>query len=203
MRPVLATQAVTFPDCGELFLPDRAEEFAPDKVLPGLPIGHQPFGSGQYCNSHTVHDPWDFIVADVHAASGFADPLDAGDTALSSVVVFQMNAEDSLLVIPDQLEVLDVAFFFEYSSDTGFHPGSRDVDLVKTGLLPVPYTIEKISNRVRYGHKTRSFIYPNGYQLALITPGSSPFRAMFRKQIRQIPNFLMNALGRPQSGQRL
>jgi hypothetical protein len=41
------------------------------------------------------------------------------------------------------------------------------------------------------------------YQLDLITPGSLPSDAKLRKQMRQIPNFLKNARGRPQIGQRL
>ena len=41
------------------------------------------------------------------------------------------------------------------------------------------------------------------YQLDLITPGSFPSEASVRKQIRQIPNFLRKALGRPQIGHRL
>ena len=41
------------------------------------------------------------------------------------------------------------------------------------------------------------------YQLDLRTPGSSPRRAMLRKQIRQMPNWRMKARGRPQMGQRL
>jgi hypothetical protein len=41
---------------------------------------------------------------------------------------------------------------------------------------------------------------PSCYQLDLITPGSSPFRANDLKHIRQMPNFLINALGRPQIG---
>jgi hypothetical protein len=41
------------------------------------------------------------------------------------------------------------------------------------------------------------------YQLDLVTPVISPLDASLRKQILQIPNFLMNALGRPQSGHRL
>jgi len=38
------------------------------------------------------------------------------------------------------------------------------------------------------------------YQLDLVTPVISPLDASLRKQILQIPNFLINALGRPQSG---
>jgi hypothetical protein len=38
------------------------------------------------------------------------------------------------------------------------------------------------------------------YQLDLVTPVISPLDASLRKQILQTPNFLMNALGRPQRG---
>jgi hypothetical protein len=38
------------------------------------------------------------------------------------------------------------------------------------------------------------------YQLDLITPGISPRKAILRKHILQIPNFLKNALGLPQMG---
>jgi hypothetical protein len=38
------------------------------------------------------------------------------------------------------------------------------------------------------------------YQLDFITPGSFPSEASFRKQIRQIPNFLKKPLGLPQIG---
>jgi hypothetical protein len=41
------------------------------------------------------------------------------------------------------------------------------------------------------------------YQLDFTTPGSLPSEARFRKQMRQIPNFLKNPLGLPQMGQRL
>jgi hypothetical protein len=40
------------------------------------------------------------------------------------------------------------------------------------------------------------------YQLALRTPGISPWSANFRKQIRQMPNLRYTARGRPQSWQR-
>ena len=41
------------------------------------------------------------------------------------------------------------------------------------------------------------------YQLAFVTPGISPFRAISLKQIRQRPNFLKYPSGRPQLKQRL
>jgi hypothetical protein len=41
------------------------------------------------------------------------------------------------------------------------------------------------------------------HQLDLTTPGISPLEAIVLKHMRQIPNFLKKALGRPQMGQRL
>ena len=41
------------------------------------------------------------------------------------------------------------------------------------------------------------------YQLDFTTPGSLPWEAISRKQIRQIPNLRIYARGRPQIGQRL
>jgi hypothetical protein len=52
-------------------------------------------------------------------------------------------------------------------------------------------------------YNTKNLFLLNCYQLDLTTPGSLPSEARFRKQIRQIPNFLINALGLPQIGQRL
>jgi hypothetical protein len=41
------------------------------------------------------------------------------------------------------------------------------------------------------------------YQLDFTTPGSLPWEARLRKQMRQMPNFLMNARGLPHMGHRL
>jgi hypothetical protein len=41
------------------------------------------------------------------------------------------------------------------------------------------------------------------YQLAFVTPGISPCSAISRKHMRQMPNFLINALDLPQRLQRL
>jgi hypothetical protein len=40
------------------------------------------------------------------------------------------------------------------------------------------------------------------YQLAILTPGISPWSASLRKQIRQMPNFRYTARDRPHSRQR-
>src|SRR5579863_9514846 len=48
-----------------------------------------------------------------------------------------------------------------------------------------------------------SFSCSSSYQLALITPGTSPARASFRKQMRHSRNLRRNPRGRPQRKQRL
>src|ERR1700682_2548538 len=48
-----------------------------------------------------------------------------------------------------------------------------------------------------------SLVIVLSYQLALITPGISPFSASWRKQIRQIPNLRRKPRGRPHLQHRL
>src|SRR5579864_2163134 len=48
-----------------------------------------------------------------------------------------------------------------------------------------------------------SLVISSSYQLALITPGISPFSASCRKHRRQTPNLRRNARDRPQRQQRL
>jgi hypothetical protein len=142
------------------FLPDSAKQFAADDFFPSLPIGHQPLGSGQYSNSHTIHDPGNLVMPHINAASRFADSFGAGNTAFPIFIILQLDPYDSLLVIPDQLEILDVAFFLKQPRDTRLYPGSRDVHFIKTSFLPVPYAVDEISNGIRYCHKSCSFSIP-------------------------------------------
>ena len=81
-------------------------------------------------------------MADINAASWFTDAFHPSNAAFSTFVVLQVDAEDPLLGISDLLKILDIALFFQYSSDTCFHPGGWDVDLIEAGLLSVPYTSE-------------------------------------------------------------
>ena len=53
--------------------------------------------------------------------------------------------------------------------------------LMAAVLADVADTREKVRDRIGHGHV---------YQLAFFTPGISPREARFRKQIRQILNFL-------------
>jgi len=54
------------------------------------------------------------------------------------------------------------------------------------------------TQKIRY--KVLKTVLSITYQLDLVTPGNFPCEARFRKQIRQIPNFLKKALGLPQIG---
>jgi len=61
----------------------------------------------------------------------------------------------------------------------------------------IAHASEQVGYGILHGHDAFS------YQLDLITPGISPLSAISRKQMRQMPNLRMKALGRPQMGQRL
>jgi hypothetical protein len=63
------------------------------------------------------------------------------------------------------------------------------------GHIGISDTCQHISQWIRNRH----YLSPP-YQLDLTTPGRSPLRARVLKHIRQMPNFLKNALGRPQIG---
>jgi hypothetical protein len=68
--------------------------------------------------------------------------------------------------------------------------------------LSVGGNAESTSAGVAAGAKTPPPTYICFHQLALRTPGISPWSASLRKQIRQIPNLRYTARGRPQSRQR-
>jgi hypothetical protein len=63
------------------------------------------------------------------------------------------------------------------------------------GHIGISDTCQHIGQWIRNRHH----LSPH-YQLDLITPGKSPLRARVLKHIRQMPNLLKNALGRPQIG---
>src|SRR5450432_1604966 len=68
--------------------------------------------------------------------------------------------------------------------------------LVIVLLLPITPALSTADGR-------RASDVLNLYQLALVTPGISPFSASWRKHRRQMPNLRKKARGRPQRQQRL
>ena len=128
-------------------------------------------------------------MADIDAAAGPADSLCSDQSAFAAFPVLDVNPENSLLVIPDEFIVLDISLFLQNAAQVGLHTGSGNIHLVKPRLLRIANTVEEVAYRIRYHHFSDLLL--RSYQLALTTPGSSPLSAMFRKQIRQIPNLRM------------
>jgi hypothetical protein len=69
--------------------------------------------------------------------------------------------------------------------------------------LPVPFLWFLVNPAVSANPRNQPQKRFLNYQLALRTPGISPFKLICRKQMRQSPNFRMNARGRPHRLHRL
>ena len=133
-------------------------------------------------------DARDLALAAVDAAAGLAHALQVGDDPLPAWAVLQEDADRALPAVVDVPVVGDVALVLEDARDLRLQPGSRHVDLGQPRPHPVPDAGDHVRDGIRHVHRT----YLSGcYQLALITPGISPARASFRKQIRHISNLRM------------
>src|SRR6185369_5683106 len=96
----------------------------------------------------------------------------------------------------DEAEILDEALFLEDLRDPDLELGRGHVDLLVLGPARVADAGQQIGDRIAH-HRGRP------YQLALITPGTSPLRASSRKQIRHAWNLRRKPRGRPHSLHRL
>src|SRR5262249_24342221 len=99
--------------------------------------------------------------------------------------VLEIYAEHPLLLVFDQPIVLDEALVLQDLGQPHLELGGGDVHLLVLRAARVPDAREEIGDGIAHRHVEGS------YQLALITPGTSPLRASSRKQIRQSWNFLM------------
>jgi hypothetical protein len=133
--------------------------------------------------------------------------------------ISEVNSQQALLAIIDKFIVTNKPFPFKHSRYFGFYPGARDVDTIESRLSGIADPRQHIRYRIAHRHISLRFIVnndnsltllepakiydPPAYQLDLITPGSLPWDARVRKQIRHIPNLRIYPRGRPQIGQRL
>src|SRR5882757_4333923 len=78
-------------------LPDLADELAAESRIAGLAVGHQSARRGNHRNTQTAHDARDAGLRHVHATTGLADPLDAGDDRRLVVRVLEVDPKQTLL----------------------------------------------------------------------------------------------------------
>jgi hypothetical protein len=127
---------------------------------------------------------------------GFETPEPA-DHSLLAGPVLQVDAEDALPLVLDEAEVLDEPLLLEDLRQP--HPQLRggDVHLLVLGQAAVADARQHVRDRIRH-HRHGIALPRGGYQEAFATPGISPFKARFRKQIRHSWNLRRYPRGRPQ-----
>src|SRR5581483_7141646 len=130
---------------------------------------------------HAAEDARDLVLGDVDPAAGPGHAHDAGDDALVAGPVLEVHAQHALLVVLDDAEVLDEALVLEDLGHAHLELGGRNVHLLVLGPTRVPDAGEEVGDRIA----------SHDYQLALITPGTSPLSASSRKQMRHAWNFRM------------
>ena len=113
------------------------------------------------------------------------------------VVVLQVQPQHAVRAVIEDLEVRDVVVVPQQPGHLGLQLGSPACP--RAGGPPS----RRSGCGSAYPRRDLSGSFPRSpYQLALRTPGISPFKASSRKQIRQRPNFRSTARLRPQRWQR-
>src|SRR5450631_3903692 len=180
-------------DIVRLSSPHPAENLSAQVLLVRVAARHHTPGSGQNVDSETTQDAGDVRLPDIHPAARTRNALDRRDHRRVVSAVLQIDLDGLLRAFFRHLEIGNVAFLFQNARYFRFQLGSRHVYRRMAGLDRVANASQHVGNWIaRHSSPTSS------YQLALVTPGISPFRASLRKQRRQIPNLRRKARGLPQ-----
>src|SRR5262245_37023459 len=165
-------------DMARVLLPDVGQDVAAQLLFPALPIRHHPARGGDDRHSHAAENGRNLVLADVHPAARPRHADDAGNHLLVPSAILQVDAEGPLPLVLDETVVLDEALLLQQLGDLHLQPRRRDVDLLVLGAAGVSDPGQQVGDRIAHHECVSS------YQLALMTPGTSPLRANSRKQIR-------------------
>src|SRR5581483_299213 len=114
-------------DIDQNLLPHATENLAAHVFLVGVAAGHHTARRGQNINSETSQHARDLGLADIDTAARPRDALDGGDDGRIVVAVLEINLDGLLGALFRDLEVGDVALFFEDARDLSFELGSGDI----------------------------------------------------------------------------
>src|SRR5712691_10441730 len=153
-------------------LPHVREDFAAELLLAHGAVRHDTVRGGQDGDTHPAQDARDLVLVHIDAAPGLRHADQAGYDLLVARAVLQVDAQRPLLLVLDEAEVLDEALVLEDLGDPHLELGGRDVHLLVLGAARVADARQEVCDRVAHRHGR---LPP--YQLALITPGTSPLRA--------------------------
>src|SRR5215212_5069435 len=190
-----------------LGLPDVGEDFPTHALLVRLAVGQQALARRDDRDAESAEHLRKTGVLGVHAQAWLADPADARDGALPVAAVLERDRQglpDSRLavvaVVGDVVRS-DVALLLEDLGDALLQLAVGHRHFVVVRLVGVAQTGEHVCDRVSHRHGREALSrcgfrtgFPAGpsasccrlvgYQLALVTPGSSPRCAISRRQMR-------------------
>src|SRR5690606_3085801 len=149
-----------------------AQHFAADACSAGLAISHDTTRGGHNGHAQTVHDLRNGLGTLVDAQTGTGHAIDTLDHGLAGVVL-QGDFELRLGFAVD-LEVFNVAFFLQHSSNSCLQLGGGHGDRRFVDLLRVAHAGQHVGDGIAHAHVCIS------YQLALVMPGTSPRIAISR-----------------------
>src|SRR5262245_3767987 len=178
-------------DMVERSLPDVCEDFAAHLLPAAFPVGHDAAGRGEYRDTHPAENGGYLVLPDIDAPSWPGHTDQPRDHLLVAGPVLEVHAQNTLLLVLDESVVLDEPFVFEELRDLHLEPRGWDVNLLVFGPARVANPGQEIGDRITCHRcaplslRLVAFALPSpSYQLALITPGTSPLSANSRKQIR-------------------
>src|SRR5690242_1264002 len=166
-------------DMSPCLLPDFAKQFAAQALLAGGAAGHNAARGAQDAHTQTAENAANFLDADVTPAARPRNAVQVRDHRALVRRVFQKNAQRfARFRLVDHFIGGDKALLLEYSGDFDLQLRSRQLHSRMPGVGGIAYAREHVGNGIGL----------HGYQLALMTPGTSPRSASPRKQMRHIWN---------------
>src|SRR5262245_60012928 len=169
--------------------PDEGDDLAAHAALRGLAVRDHPDGRGHDRGPEPTEDARKAILPGVHPTAGLGDALEVRDDATAIARELELDDEHLVwkglgLVVSglDDLVVLDVVLVVEDARDLLLHLGGRHRGRVVQRAVRVADPREHVRDRIGEHLQT-------SYQLDFVIPGTAPWCASSRRQIRQRPNF--------------
>src|SRR5689334_14463243 len=162
--------------------PDVAQHLAANALFLGLAAGDDAARGGQDCNAHAAQHLVGPVLAGVDAPTGLGDTLQARDHALAVGAVLERHHQRVVHLALAHRELLDVALLLEDARDLPAHAGARHLHLQVERLVGVADAGEHVCDRISD--------HGSPHQLLFVMPGTTPWWASSRRQIRHTPKRL-------------
>src|SRR5579883_2146 len=135
-------------DIDQNLLPDAAENLAAHVLLVRVAPGHDAARRGQNVDTEPAQHARNLGLPDIDAATRPRDALDGRNHRRVVVAILQINLDGFLGPFFGDLEVGDVAFFFQNARDFRLELGSGHIHLGVPGLDRVAHARQHVGNGI-------------------------------------------------------